>query len=98
VLIAAILHRQGHPHLGAVIANGGIARDCARLARCLLDHVDARDVPVGVGSDGAVAVTAQTHEYELAGYADVLDSRLRRGDELLLEVLSRAPDKSVSVV
>jgi hypothetical protein len=40
LLIAAILHNQGHVWLRAVVCNGGSsARDRARLARCVLDHV-----------------------------------------------------------
>jgi inosine-uridine nucleoside N-ribohydrolase len=81
-----------------VIANGGgCARARARLARRMLDHVGANDVPVGVGSDGT-EVAAQPHEYKLQGCLEVPDNTLRDGGELLLDALSRAPDQTVSVV
>jgi hypothetical protein len=99
LLIAAILHNQSHLRLRAVVANGGgCARERARLARCILDYVGATDVPVGVGTDGAELVVAQPHEYLLPTYASVPDGALRAGEELLIEALTRAPDKSVRVV
>jgi hypothetical protein len=98
LLVASALHAQGGVTLRAVVANGGRARERARLTRCLLDHVGATDVPVGVGSDGAAAVTSPRHEYALPGCAAVADERLRAGGPLLLEVLSRAADLSVAVV
>jgi hypothetical protein len=99
LLVAATLHNQGNVCLRAVVANGGgAARDRARLARCVLDHVGAEDVPVGVGSDGVQSVPAQPHEYALDGYAAAPDARLRIGAELLVEALAAAPGQSVKVV
>jgi hypothetical protein len=96
LLIAATLHNLGHVRLSAVVANGGkSARARARLARCVLDHVGATDVPVGIGSDGS-PTCAQPHEYALAGYAATPDAALREGGALLVETLTRAADKSVA--
>jgi hypothetical protein len=93
------MHNQGHVKLIAVIANGGgCARERARLARCVLDHVGATSVPVGIGSDGVEhGLGARPHEYAIAGYAAVADGALHDGAELLRGALERAPDGSVRV-
>lgn len=98
ILLAAALHRARQLTLRAVVCNGGHqATERAKLARCLLDHVDTRDVPVGVGSEG-VFYEPHAHEYELQGYAAVDESRLLPGGALLLRALRTAPRKSVRVV
>lgn len=98
LLVCAIMHKQGQLTLRAVVANGGgqpIRR--ARLARCVLDHVHADDVPVGIGSAGR-ETAAQPHEYRLAGYTDVDDAQLHGGAELLRSVLADSADQSLTIV
>jgi hypothetical protein len=73
-----------------VIANGGAdAERRARLAKCVLQHVAASRVPVGVGSAG-VDYAAQPHEYSLDGYDLVEPIHLQNGPSLLLATLKRA--------
>jgi len=98
LLLAAALHRARQVTFRAAICNGGHqAHARAKLARCLLDHVGARDVPVGVGSEG-VAYAPQPHEYSLDGYDDVDESRLLNGESLLLKTIRTSPRKSLRVV
>lgn len=98
ILLAAALHRARQLILRAVVCNGGHqATERAKLARCLLDHVDARDVPVGVGSSG-VPYEPHAHEYDLEGFDAIDESRLLPGRALLLRALRAAPRKSVRVV
>lgn len=81
-----------------VVCNGGAqARERATLARCLLDHVGAYDVPVGIGSAGDPS-GARPHEYALPGYADVDQSRLLDGAQLLHSALRGAQRKSVRLL
>jgi hypothetical protein len=97
-VIAAALHMRRRVRLVAVVCNGGgdpAAR--ARLARCVLDHVGAVRVPVGVGSAG-VPYEPKPHEYTLDGYADVDERRLLDGATLLLRALRGAARKSLRVV
>ncbi|KAG8463308.1 hypothetical protein KFE25_004819 [Diacronema lutheri] len=98
LLITATLHCQRLVTLRAVIANGGHqATERARLARCLLDHVGAHHVPVGVGSAGHV-YTPQPHEYALDGYERTSERALLDGRELFVDVLRRAAPRSLRVV
>lgn len=98
LLVAAVLHRQRVARLRAVVCNGGMQpRARARLARCILDHVGLRDVPVGVGSEGKPYV-AKPHEYAIPGFDEVDASRLLNGAALLAEVLRRARPRSLTVV
>ena len=98
LLVAAIAHGQRRLRLRAVICNGGgdpLGR--ARLARCVLDHVGASSVPVGVGSMG-VSRDPRPYEYAIEGYSSVDDSRLEPGHELLQSVLRSVGRKSLRVV
>lgn len=98
ILVLAVAHLKGQIRLVAVVANGGAqATDRARLARCLLDHVEAYDVPVGIGSAG-IPTEAQPHEYALPRYADVDPSCLLDGAELIRRALLDAPRKSVRLL
>lgn len=100
LLIAATLHKQKLLVLRGVIANGGHqARERARLARCLLDHVNCADVPVGIGSAGK-AYAPMPHEYTLQGYdsAGVNDAQLLDGGRLFHDVLKKVPPRSLRVV
>ncbi|KAJ1618479.1 hypothetical protein T492DRAFT_453841 [Pavlovales sp. CCMP2436] len=98
LLVAAMLHLHGRIELCAVICNGGgQPRERAQLARCVLDHLGAVNVPVGIGSEGTPC-SAQPHEYGIAGYAAVEPSRLLDGRTLMLKVLQRARPKSLRVV
>jgi hypothetical protein len=84
--------------LRAVVANGGgSARNRAQLARCILNHVGASTVPVGIGTEGTATV-AHPHEYALDEYDSAPVASLRDGFGLLVEVLERSADGSVSVV
>jgi len=99
LLIAAVGHRQGGGvHIAGVVANGGgepLRR--ARLARCILDTIGAPDIPVAVGSPG-VPTLAKPHEYAIDGYAEVDDSRLWDGAELIRSVLTGARRQSLTVL
>jgi len=98
LVIAATLHLRRRVRLLAVVANSGAQpRARARLARCVLDHVGVRDVPVGVGLMGQ-AYTASLHEYALDGYENVAEQRLLDGGALLVRVLRGARRRSVRVV
>ncbi|KAJ1627227.1 hypothetical protein T492DRAFT_877045 [Pavlovales sp. CCMP2436] len=98
LLVAAMLHLHNRIELCAVICNGGgQPRERAQLARCLLDHLGAANVPVGIGSEGTPC-SAQPHEYGIAGYAAVEPSRLLDGRTLMLKVLQCAKPKSLRVV
>lgn len=98
LLVASVLHRQRVASLRAVVCNGGNQpRARARLARCILDHIGLRDVPVGVGSAGR-AYVAKPHEYAIDGYDDVDETRLLDGGALLAELLRNAAPKSLTFV
>ena len=98
ILVLAMLHRQKAISLRAVIANGGAQPEKrARLAKCILTHVQQRSVPVGVGSRGQ-DYQAQPHEYEIPGYNDVKEDELEVGSFLLQRVLREAkPKRRVTV-
>jgi hypothetical protein len=98
LLVAAMLHLHARIDLRAVICNGGgQPRERAALARCVLDHLGAAGVPVGVGSHG-VPSTPQAHEFAIANYSAVKPSRLLEGRQLLIRVLQHARPKSLRVV
>lgn len=81
-----------------VVCNGGEqARERACLARCLLDYVGAYEVPVGIGSAG-VMTSVGPHEYDLPTFAEVDQSRLMNGAQLLSGALRDAPRKSVRLL
>ncbi|KAJ1636927.1 hypothetical protein T492DRAFT_860811 [Pavlovales sp. CCMP2436] len=93
-----MLHLHGRIELCAVICNGGgQPRERAQLARCVLDHLGALNVPVGIGSEGT-SYSAQPHEYNLEDFSTVKQSRLLDGRALMLKVLQRARPKSLRVV
>ncbi|KAJ1636960.1 hypothetical protein T492DRAFT_956313 [Pavlovales sp. CCMP2436] len=98
LLVAAMLHLHGRIELCAVICNGGgQPRKRAQLARCVLDHLGAVNVPVGIGSEGTPC-SARPHEYNLEDFSAVKQSRLLDGRTLMLKVLQRARPKSLRVV
>jgi hypothetical protein len=98
LLVASMLHLHARIDLRAVICNGGgQPRERAALARCVLDHLGAAGVPVGVGSHG-VPSTPQPHEFAIANYSAVEPSRLLEGRQLLIRVLQHARPKSLRVV
>ncbi|KAJ1634777.1 hypothetical protein T492DRAFT_494962 [Pavlovales sp. CCMP2436] len=98
LLVAGMLHLHGRIELRAVICNGGgQPRERAQLARCVLDHLGAAGVPVGVGSEGT-PYSAQPHEYNLEGFSTVEPSRLLDGRALMLRTLQLARPKSLRVV
>lgn len=98
LLITAVLHRQHALRLCAVIANGGQqAERRAKLARAVLDHIGADDVPVGVGSEGK-AYMPQSHEFALPS-VDAIDARrLVPGADLLQRTVQAAAPKSLTFV
>ena len=98
ILVLAVLHQQGDLELVGVVCNGGgqpLAR--ARLARCILDAVGEADVPVGVGSEGK-AYDAMPHEYAIAGYDAVDDSRLVPGHDLVMRALRESPQGGLTII
>lgn len=97
LLVLGVLHKLGRISLLAVVANGGgQPRKRAALARCILNHLGVRDVPVGIGSMGS-ARSAQPHEFALTGMEEA-DAQLELGPELLLRTLRAAPFRSVRVL
>lgn len=97
VVIAAILHRRKQWRLLAIVCNGGHqALERARLVLCLLDHLQVRDVPVGVGSPGAPH-QPRAYEYALDGY-DTVDARRASSRSLLVDRLAEAGHKNVTVI
>jgi hypothetical protein len=98
LLVLAILHQQRELDLCAVVCNGGGQPEKrARLARCILDSLGERAVPVGIGSMGR-PYTAQAHEYHLAAYAQVDERRLLPGAELMRGAIAAARPCSMTVV
>mmetsp|Transcript_13660 Transcript_13660/g.36568 ORF Transcript_13660/g.36568 Transcript_13660/m.36568 type:complete len:466 (+) Transcript_13660:84-1481(+) len=97
VLIAAtVAHIRGDIVLRCVVCNGGGAPSArARLARCVLDHLRAYEVPVGVGSAGETR-TPYSYEYNLDGYHDVDNARLIDGTALIDSVLQNALPRSLT--
>lgn len=77
LLIAATMHRRRRLTLRAVVCNGGHqARERARLARCILDHLGEHDIPVGHGSEGK-PYAPQPHEVWRASAATRMRERAR---------------------
>lgn len=98
ILLLGIAHLGRQISLRAVVCNGGAqARERAGLARCLLDHIGAQRVPVGIGSAGS-PTSARPHEFNLPGYAEVDPARLLDGSELLRSALRRSSRKSVRLL
>jgi len=97
VVAAACLHLLGEVELLGVVCNGGgQAVQRAKLARAVLLHCGAVDVPVGVGSDGS-PYTPQPHEYDLDGFDAVdPDTELRGGRAVLMDALRSADAASLT--
>lgn len=98
MLISGVLHRKKEITLHAIVANGGQQPERrAKLARCIMDAIGVRDVPVGVGSAGK-PYAALSHEYALPGCEHVDAARLLPGHALLLDVLRASRKRSLTFV
>lgn len=98
LLVLAALDLQRELEFAGVVTNGGAnAQGRAALARCLLDHIGATHVPVGIGSAGTTARVG-SHEFSLTGYDSVERSRLEDGRSLLRRLLVEARPRSLTLV
>lgn len=99
ILIASVLHRKRQLKLRGIVANGGSEpRERAALAKCILNHVNVHDVPVGVGKPTTQGSHAQAHERDIDGFADVRRDMLEDGHALMMRVLLSSPAKSLTVL
>jgi inosine-uridine nucleoside N-ribohydrolase len=90
LLVLAVLHRRGLiDFVGAVCNGGGQPALRAQLARCVLDTVGAREIPVAIGSAGK-PYSAQPHEYAIEGFDAVDPTRLLDGPTL---IAARSPSR-----
>ena len=97
LVMAAMFHRAGKASIKAVIANGGgEAENRATLAKAVLNAVNAKDIPVGVGSEG-LDKKPGPYEYSLAGFEEVDRSELHDGHELLVQTLREASPRSITI-
>ncbi|KAJ1637179.1 hypothetical protein T492DRAFT_954372, partial [Pavlovales sp. CCMP2436] len=98
LLVAAALHRSGAHVLRAVLASGP---EGAALARAVLDHLGATDVPVGVGISVGLPVAPPPNLYSLpidAHSPPAASGQICPGGDLLARVISSAAPRSLTLV